>query len=773
MPSGQAQFDFFWPGEKPGTGTWWRTSKKTKTPRPGAQIEATFVKDVGTGRSTDEKPTKFFDYADVHKYVKDKAALVAEVHGTHQLDPKAVRTMSLTTAGKKALDDTGVPYTAATKSGLNQVHKEHTDALDFLEGAVEYQRSKSTGKPSPAKSVGTGTAEVSSENIVPGKNGSGKKSKKSPSKRMVTPTLEEAQDMAAAAEIEELTKGAVTAEELLSADAIDREEAELQQAIRESAQVAQPQRPSREGKKSASAEGGAPSRPPPPPPRRTKGPPPASESKEPDDYDEDAGPVARTASARKQKEVSRRKKSSFVEDVPSPQGEPESETRKRMGNEDGDVYQANDDLLEPATPAELRRQRAKNYRPSPSEGPSEKLGEAAERFMMSTEGAASRTMNSAAAGKNPKAPEYVPSPEVRLRVQREGTARATPNARSRRQAAQPSIGKGVGRTLGVGGILGTDSGDDSDGRTSRSSSTTTSEAGVDPVMAAALFGGAGEDAGTQTDMPDEEGTARYTGTNQEAPDRESGHMGGASQADMAKTAEGAVFPEAVKRIAKKRRQDYRVWRNSFIKEHAGRINKMDEAALLWGCTELKEQYMPTMHIRTLRYSNGASRRDLVRQYVELSVLSKLSEDDGEGSDKLALMLANNKLGLNLADLLGEGKAMKSGTASTDPYAPLKADGTKVKGGAPVGSAVDYQQETLPVIPPEKLKKELHSQGTVDTKQSVDERGEVGKILVDPGLYDVRLVDNNLSSHASVPTLKQYFDLRLNKNTEPKRFKLIL
>ena len=287
------------------------------------------------------------------------------------------------------------------------------------------------------------------------------------------------------------------------------------------------------------------------------------------------------------------------------------------------------------------------------------------------------------------------------------------------------------------------------------------------------MGGAGEeDSETQTDM--EEGVARYAGTNTEAPAPESGMMGQASAADMAKTAEGAVFPEAVKRISKKRRQDYRVWRNSYIKEHAAKINKMSEADLLWGCTELKEQYEPTMHIKTLRYTAGASRRDLVRQYIELAVLSKLSEDDDAGgSEKLAMMLASNKLGLNLGDLLGEGRAMKSGSAATDPYAPLKADGTKEKDGAPVGSAVDHQQDSLPKISPEDAKKQKHTEGTVDTKQSVDERGEVGKILVDPGLYDVRLVDNNLSSHASVPTIKQFFDLRLNKDTEPKRFKLIL
>ena len=253
---------------------------------------------------------------------------------------------------------------------------------------------------------------------------------------------------------------------------------------------------------------------------------------------------------------------------------------------------------------------------------------------------------------------------------------------------------------------------------------------------------------------------------------DAGMKGATTAADLSKTAEGAVHPVAVRRISQKKNVDYRAYRNAYIRQHAKAINATAIGELVRESQDTIEQYLPTLRIKALRFGVGSGRKSCVREYVEVAVLSKLSEDvDTHGSEALAQLLTSGKLGVALQDVLGEGKSLRGGgAAATDPHAVLDSNGKKVPDGPPVGSAANIQQAALPAEEPAKARAAQHTE--FGAHRSGGERGEVGRLIVDPGTYDVRLHDQNLTRTAHADSLSQFFTLKTTAS-KPKRFKLLL
>lgn len=248
----------------------------------------------------------------------------------------------------------------------------------------------------------------------------------------------------------------------------------------------------------------------------------------------------------------------------------------------------------------------------------------------------------------------------------------------------------------------------------------------------------------------------------------------ASQADMARSIKGLVHPVCARRIMKKKNMDFRAFYISYVKQHSTRINKTPLPALYQETVETVEQYKPTLRITRAKYNPAAGRRNVIREYIEVQILATLSEEVEEaGSEKMALALANSKMGLNTGDVMGEGKKLKDDN-NKDPHARILADGTKEQGKAPVGSAAFFKQQSLPVKDPKQARLAKHTEADDEHGRAKDARGEIGmRMPAEPGLFDVRLMDNNLTRRADPGTVQQYFKLNTNDRHKQKSFRFLL
>jgi hypothetical protein len=101
-----------------------------------------------------------------------------------------------------------------------------------------------------------------------------------------------------------------------------------------------------------------------------------------------------------------------------------------------------------------------------------------------------------------------------------------------------------------------------------------------------------------------------------------GTSGQQNSADIAKSSQGTIHPVAVKRIASERQLNIQPYFQAFAKDHRENIQNMKDSELYQTNVELCDQYIETMRVKKTRFMSG--RNNLVREYIELSVLAKLS-----------------------------------------------------------------------------------------------------------------------------------------------------
>jgi hypothetical protein len=125
-----------------------------------------------------------------------------------------------------------------------------------------------------------------------------------------------------------------------------------------------------------------------------------------------------------------------------------------------------------------------------------------------------------------------------------------------------------------------------------------------------------------------------------------------NSADIEKSHKGTIHPIAVKRIASERQLNVQPYFQAFAKDHRENIQKMKDSELYRTNVELCDQYIGTMKIRKPRFVSG--RNNLVREYIELSVLAKLSNSPAknmDGSSRLGLLLDTSNMDINMQNLM--------------------------------------------------------------------------------------------------------------------------
>jgi hypothetical protein len=131
-----------------------------------------------------------------------------------------------------------------------------------------------------------------------------------------------------------------------------------------------------------------------------------------------------------------------------------------------------------------------------------------------------------------------------------------------------------------------------------------------------------------------------------------GTSGQNNSADIAKSSQGTIHPVAVKRIASERQLNIQPYFEAFAKDHRENIQKMKDSELYQTNVELCDQYIEAMRVKKTRFISG--RNNLVREYVELSVLAKLSNSPAKtlnGNSRLGLLLDTSNMDINMQNLM--------------------------------------------------------------------------------------------------------------------------
>ena len=175
--------------------------------------------------------------------------------------------------------------------------------------------------------------------------------------------------------------------------------------------------------------------------------------------------------------------------------------------------------------------------------------------------------------------------------------------------------------------------------------------------------------------------------------------------------------------------------------------------------ELCDQYIDTMKIRKPRFVSG--RNNLVREYIELSVLAKLSNSPAKNMDsssRLGLLLDASNMDINMQNLMDDISNAKN---------------TAVEGGGdgnvtlPAGQAAQGVNGNTD-LPIKTTKGQAHDK----TKSGMNPQlsHALGKNVTDPGLFDRVKFDKNYQPiHHN---LGDFFNLKY-KNPDKTNKKRIL
>ena len=186
---------------------------------------------------------------------------------------------------------------------------------------------------------------------------------------------------------------------------------------------------------------------------------------------------------------------------------------------------------------------------------------------------------------------------------------------------------------------------------------------------------------------------------------------------------------------------------------------MKDSELYRTNVELCDQYIDTMKIRKPRFVSG--RNNLVREYIELSVLAKLSNSPAKNmnsSSRLGLLLDASNMDINMQNLMDDISNAKN---------------TAVEGGGdgnvtlPAGQAAQGVNGNTD-LPIKTTKGQAHDK----TKSGMNPQlsHALGKNVTDPGLFDRVKFDKNYQPiHHN---LGDFFNLKY-KNPDKTNKKRIL
>jgi hypothetical protein len=213
----------------------------------------------------------------------------------------------------------------------------------------------------------------------------------------------------------------------------------------------------------------------------------------------------------------------------------------------------------------------------------------------------------------------------------------------------------------------------------------------------------------------------------------SGTAGQQNSADIAQSSKGTIHPIAVKRIAGERQLNIQPYFHAFAKDHSENIKKMSDSELYQSNVELCDQYIETMRVKQPRFTSG--RNNLVREYIELSVLSKLSNSPAKnmnGSSRSGLLLDTSNMDINMQNLMD---AIANAQKMSAEGATLPADGQAAAAGGQPGSADGGTD-----LPVKSTKGQAHDK----TKSGMNPQlsHALGKNVTDPGLLDLVKFDKN-------------------------------
>ena len=238
-----------------------------------------------------------------------------------------------------------------------------------------------------------------------------------------------------------------------------------------------------------------------------------------------------------------------------------------------------------------------------------------------------------------------------------------------------------------------------------------------------------------------------------------GEAGQTNIQDIAKSSKGTIHPVAVKRIAGERQLNIQPYFAAFAKDHSENIKQMTDSELYQTNVELCDQYIETMRVKKPRFVSG--RNNLVREYIELSVLSKLSNSPAKnlnGSSRLGLLLDTSNMDINMQNLMDAISTAKN---------------MAVEGGGdgnvtlPAGQAAQGVNGNTD-LPVKSTKGQAHDK----TKSGMNPQlsHALGKNVTDPGLFDRVKFDKNYQPIQN--NLGDFFNLKY-KNTDKNKSKRIL
>jgi len=196
-----------------------------------------------------------------------------------------------------------------------------------------------------------------------------------------------------------------------------------------------------------------------------------------------------------------------------------------------------------------------------------------------------------------------------------------------------------------------------------------------------------------------------------------------------------------------------------VKDHRENIQKMKDSELYQTNVILCDQYIETMRVKKPRFMSG--RNNLVREYIELSVLAKLSNSPAKnmnGSSRLGLLLDTSNMDINMQNLMN---------------AISKAKNMAVEGGGdgnvtlPAGQAAQGVNGNTD-LPVKSTKGQAHDK----TKSGMNPQlsHALGKNVTDPGLFDRVKFDKNYQPIQN--NLGDFFNLKY-KNTDKNTSKRVL
>ena len=234
-----------------------------------------------------------------------------------------------------------------------------------------------------------------------------------------------------------------------------------------------------------------------------------------------------------------------------------------------------------------------------------------------------------------------------------------------------------------------------------------------------------------------------------------------------------------------------MYRDAYVKAHRTEMSQMSNDDIYATNKDLCEQN-PEMRIKEPRYTTG--RTNMLREYVELQVLSVMAEPSAEdiaNDSRMGLLLDASKLGMQLSDL---SEALKRGSpaaaapvvaaagAAGGGVAAAGAAGGGVAAAAPAAgvAAAEAQRAVIEQRKAEKagvVSENALLKGSGPADLTVLRYGDFASTTI-PGervpqdanfLMDRRLFDQNFSSDAPITESTFFFHLPKKEKKEIIRF----